>query len=85
MNYLGCSLVHFNINAIAALSSLVMMCECWLGIPPNSSLFWYYYFCLDMPNSSMVGSDYLYTATVGMSIYQHSSRVAEKIRRRNGF
>jgi hypothetical protein len=43
MNYLGCSLVHFNANAIAALSSFVMLCECWLEIPPDSSLFWYYY------------------------------------------
>jgi hypothetical protein len=43
MNYLGCSLVHFNANALAALSSFVMLCECWLGIPPGSSLFWYYY------------------------------------------
>jgi hypothetical protein len=39
MNYLGCSLVHFNANAIAALSNLVILCECWLGIPPDSSLF----------------------------------------------
>jgi hypothetical protein len=43
MNYLGCSLVHFNANAIATLSSFVMLCECCLGIPPDSSLFWYYY------------------------------------------
>jgi hypothetical protein len=43
MNYLGCSLVHFNTNALAALSSFVILCECWLGIPPDSSLFWYYY------------------------------------------
>jgi hypothetical protein len=43
MNYLGCSLVNFNANAIAALSSFMMLCECWLGIPPNSSLLWYYY------------------------------------------
>jgi hypothetical protein len=28
MNYLGCSLVHFNANAIAALNSFVMLCEC---------------------------------------------------------
>jgi hypothetical protein len=21
----------------------VMLCECWLGIPPDTSLFWYYY------------------------------------------
>jgi hypothetical protein len=43
MNYLGFSLVHFNANVIAALSSFVMLCECWLGISLDSSLFWYYY------------------------------------------
>jgi hypothetical protein len=43
MNYLGCSLVHLNANAISKLSSFVMLCECWLGIPPDTSLFWYYY------------------------------------------
>jgi hypothetical protein len=42
-NYLGCSLVHLNPNAISALSSFAMLCECWLGIPPDTSLFWYYY------------------------------------------
>jgi hypothetical protein len=39
MNYLSCSLVHFNANAITALSSFVMLCKCWLGIPPDSSMF----------------------------------------------
>ncbi len=43
MNYLGCSLVHLNANVVSALSSFVMLCECWLGIPPDTSLFWYYY------------------------------------------
>jgi hypothetical protein len=43
MNYLGCSLVHFNANVIAALSSFMMLCECWLRIPPDSSLLWHYY------------------------------------------
>jgi hypothetical protein len=43
INYLGCSLVHFNANVIAVLSNFVMLYECWLGIPPDSSLFWYYY------------------------------------------
>jgi hypothetical protein len=28
MNYLGCSLVHLNSNAVLALSSFVMLCEC---------------------------------------------------------
>jgi hypothetical protein len=43
MSYLGCSLVHLNVNAVSALSSFAMLCECWLGIPPDTSLFWYYY------------------------------------------
>jgi hypothetical protein len=28
MNYLECSLVHLNTNAISALSSFIMLCEC---------------------------------------------------------
>jgi hypothetical protein len=43
MNYLGCELVHFNPNAIIALSYFTMLCECWLGITSDTSLFWYYY------------------------------------------
>jgi hypothetical protein len=39
MNYLECSLVHLNPNAVSTLSSFVMLCECWLGIPPDTSLF----------------------------------------------
>jgi hypothetical protein len=43
MNFLGCELVHFNPNAIAILSCFTMLCECWLGIAPDTSLFWYFY------------------------------------------
>jgi hypothetical protein len=43
MGYLGCSLVHLSANVVSALSSFAMLCECWLGIPPDTSLFWYYY------------------------------------------
>jgi hypothetical protein len=43
MNFLGCELVHFNPNAIVALSYFTMLCECWLGIVPDTSLFWYFY------------------------------------------
>jgi hypothetical protein len=43
MNYLGCSLVHLNSNVVLTLSNFVMLCECWLGIPLDTSLFWYYY------------------------------------------
>jgi hypothetical protein len=39
MNYLGCSLVHLNINTVSALSSFIMLCECWQGIPPDTNLF----------------------------------------------
>jgi hypothetical protein len=39
MNYLGCSLVHLNSNAVSTLSGFVMLCECWLGIPSDISLF----------------------------------------------
>jgi hypothetical protein len=43
MNYLGCSLVHLNPNIVFALSNFMILCECWLGIPPDTSLCWYYY------------------------------------------
>jgi hypothetical protein len=43
MNFLGCELVHFNPNAIVAFSCFAMLCECWLGIAPDTSLFWYFY------------------------------------------
>jgi hypothetical protein len=43
MNFLGCELVHFNHNTIAALSCFAMLCECWLRIAPDTSLFWYFY------------------------------------------
>jgi hypothetical protein len=39
MNYLKCSLVRLNTNVVYALTSFVMLCECWLGIPPDTSLF----------------------------------------------
>jgi hypothetical protein len=43
MGYLNCELFHFNPNAISAVSTFVMFCECWLGIASDTSLFWYYY------------------------------------------
>jgi hypothetical protein len=39
MSQLGCELVHFNLNAITVLSCFTMLCECWLGIVPDISLF----------------------------------------------
>jgi hypothetical protein len=43
MSYLNYELFHFNPNAISALSTFVMLCECWHGIAPDTSLFRYYY------------------------------------------
>jgi hypothetical protein len=39
MNFLGYELVHFNPNAIVALSCFAMLCECWLRIAPDTRLF----------------------------------------------
>jgi hypothetical protein len=39
MNFLGCELVHLNLNAIVALNCFTMLCECWQGIAPDTSLF----------------------------------------------
>jgi hypothetical protein len=44
LNYLECELVHLNPNAIAMLKCFSMLCECWLDIPPDTSLFWYFYY-----------------------------------------
>jgi hypothetical protein len=43
MNFLGCELVHVNPNAIDVLSCFAILCECWLGIKLDTSLFWYFY------------------------------------------
>jgi hypothetical protein len=39
INYLECSLVHLNTNGVSTLSSFMMLCECWLEIPPDTNLF----------------------------------------------
>jgi hypothetical protein len=43
LNYLGYERIHLHLNAISALSFFSMYCKCWLGIPPDTSLFWYFY------------------------------------------
>jgi hypothetical protein len=43
MNFLRCELVHLYPNAIAALSCFTMLYECWLGIAPDTCLFWYFH------------------------------------------
>jgi hypothetical protein len=34
---------HLNLNVIATLNYFTMLCEYWLGIPTDTSLFWYFY------------------------------------------
>jgi hypothetical protein len=62
MNYLGCSLVHLNSNAVLALSSFIMLCECWLGIHPNTSLFWVLLFSCPIHQDNL-RRDQLFSAT----------------------
>jgi hypothetical protein len=64
-NYLGCSLIHLNPNIISALSNFVMLCEWWLGIPPATSLFWYFTLLPDTPRLSLVGSAFPCNASQG--------------------
>jgi hypothetical protein len=44
LNYLRSELVHLNPNVITVLSCFSMLCECWLEIPPDTSLFLYFYY-----------------------------------------
>jgi hypothetical protein len=70
MNYLECTLVHLNTNVVSALSSFVMLCECWLGIPLGTNLFWYYY------------SPVQYTKTIfgGIGLFLRHKRMDEYIK-----
>jgi hypothetical protein len=65
MNFLGCELVHFNPNAIAALCFFVMLCECWLGIASDTSLFWYFYSLIQYFKVVYLG--------IGLSLCRHRS------------
>jgi hypothetical protein len=66
MSFLGCELVHFNPNAIAALSCFAMLCECWLRIVPDTSLFWYFY--------SPVRYTKVVYSRIGLSLHRHRSQ-----------
>jgi hypothetical protein len=43
VNYLWCKLTHLHPNYIATLNCFSMLCKCLLDIPPDTSLFWYFY------------------------------------------
>jgi hypothetical protein len=63
MNFHGCELVHFNLNTITALSFFTMLCECWLGIALDTSLFWYFY--------SPTHYDKTVYSGIGLSLHRH--------------
>jgi hypothetical protein len=63
MNFLGCERVHFNLSAITDLSCFTMLCECWLGIAPDTSLFWYFY--------SWDRYDKVVYSGIGLSLHHH--------------
>jgi hypothetical protein len=85
LNFLGCELVHLNLNAIVALSCFTMLCECWLGIAPDISLF-----CTSIPppdtiKLSIPGSGYRCVAIARKITLMHPSKVAGGVPLRDGF
>jgi hypothetical protein len=66
MNFLGCELVQFNPNAIAALNCFAMLCECRLGIALDTSLFWYFY--------TLVRYTKVVYSGIGLSLRHHRSQ-----------
>jgi hypothetical protein len=79
MNYLGCSVVHFNPSAIATLNTSVMLCECGWGLHQTLACFGTITPYPGTPNSSMAGSDCPCVVITEMSISRHFSRAALKI------
>jgi hypothetical protein len=63
MGFLGCELVHLNPNAITALSCFTMLCECWIGIASDISLFWYFY--------SLARYDKVVYSRIRLSLHRH--------------
>jgi hypothetical protein len=61
--FLGSELVHLNPNTIDALIYFTMLCECWLGIAPNTSLFLYFY--------SLARYNKVVYSGIGMSLHRH--------------
>jgi hypothetical protein len=84
MNLLRCELVHFNPNAIAALSCFTMLCECWLGISPDTSLFGTSIPQSDMTRSSTLGSGCPCVAVAKRLASMLPSRAPGRVLRRGG-
>jgi hypothetical protein len=66
MRHLDCPLVHFNPNAIVALSCFAMLCECRVEIAPDTSLFWYFY--------SPARYEKVVFSGIGLSLHRHRRR-----------
>jgi hypothetical protein len=84
MNYLGYSLVYLNANVVSALSSFVMLCECWLRIPPDTNLFWYYYSPAQYTKTIYEGSAFPYDANTWMNTSRLPSRAVGRVPSRSG-
>jgi hypothetical protein len=84
MNFLGCKLVHFNPNAIIVLSYFAMLCECWLGIAPDTSLFDTSILRSDTPRLFIWGSGCHFVVTAVSNISMLPLRVSRRTLRRNG-
>jgi hypothetical protein len=80
--FLGCELIHFNPNDIAALSCFIMLCECWLGIAPDTSLLWHFYSLAHYKKTGEL--DYRCVDTTGMSTLTLPSKNAGRMHNRNG-
>jgi hypothetical protein len=85
MNFLGYELVHFNPNAITALNCIAMLCECWLGIAPGTSLFWYFYSLVQYTKVFTLGSGCHFIATVVCNTSMPPSRAPGRTLRRSVF
>jgi hypothetical protein len=66
MSHLGCEMVHFNMNAITTLRCFTMLCDCWLGIAPDTSSFYYFY--------SPVWYEKVIFSRIGLSLRRHSRK-----------
>jgi hypothetical protein len=84
--YLNCELFHFNPNAISALSTFVMLRECWLGIASDTSLFWYYYSPARYSKVIYDGIELsLCVTTTVTNIFRLPSKVAGKDPKKGGY
>jgi hypothetical protein len=63
MSHLGYELVHFNLNVVVTLNCFTMLCECWMGIAPDTNLFCYFYSPARYENVVFFG--------IGLSLRRH--------------